>query len=158
MKYNLLVFLAVIPALSFIPERIDRLTEAEFYGQLTGHPEVISIIADVNEHYGYPLEVLIAICQHESKFNPKAVNYNKNGTVDKGLFQTNSRYFNSPCIFDARTNISLGVSYFDELMRRHHTIRSAIQHYNPRAAGYADKIILDAMNLKEKWLIYDNSH
>ena len=38
----------------------------------------------------FSYEYLLLIAYVESRHNPKAINYNKNGTVDKGLFQLNS--------------------------------------------------------------------
>ena len=40
--------------------------------------------------YGVPYEVLLAVIEHESGFNPNAIGYNRNGTHDSGLCQINS--------------------------------------------------------------------
>lgn len=40
--------------------------------------------------YQIPAELLWGIAKQESNFNPKAVNYNSNGTIDIGLMQINS--------------------------------------------------------------------
>lgn len=47
-------------------------------------------IEDASKRYGINPYILYAIAKVESGFNPRAVNYNRNGTVDYGLFQINS--------------------------------------------------------------------
>ena len=37
--------------------------------------------------------VMVAVILYESNFNKEAINHNKNGTEDKGVFQLNSAYF-----------------------------------------------------------------
>jgi len=45
-----------------------------------------------SQHYGVPYELLIAIAQVESNFNPRAINTNRNGTVDRGIMQINTSW------------------------------------------------------------------
>lgn len=46
----------------------------------------------VVRHFGKD-EKLIAIILHESAFNRKAINKNKDGSLDRGIFQLNSNFF-----------------------------------------------------------------
>jgi len=53
---------------------------------------------------------MFLIASMESGLNPSAINYNKNGTVDTGLFQINSVWYkrcgvNSTDLYDVQTNI-----------------------------------------------------
>lgn len=43
--------------------------------------------------WNIPLSVLAAVIDHESQYNPSAINYNFNGTVDYGIAQLNSGTF-----------------------------------------------------------------
>lgn len=53
--------------------------------------EIYQCINQAAYYYKVNPYVLVAIAKVESNFNPYAVNTNKNGTVDHGLFQINSR-------------------------------------------------------------------
>ncbi|WP_457628683.1 lytic transglycosylase domain-containing protein [Persephonella sp.] len=65
-----------------------------------------------SERFGIPVEVYRAIARVESGFDPSAINYNRNGTVDIGLMQINSataRYYGySPQeVWDICTNVEV---------------------------------------------------
>ena len=44
------------------------------------------------EEHGLSYDMVLAVIQHESKFNPKAVGKNNNGSEDRGLMQLNSSF------------------------------------------------------------------
>ena len=46
----------------------------------------------VATEYGIPLYYFAKLLEVESGYNPKAVNYNDNGTIDQGIAQLNSAY------------------------------------------------------------------
>lgn len=59
-------------------------------------------------------ELFVAIMKVESNFNPKAINYNKNGTIDRGLCQLNNVVFLNLTVkdfFDIETNIKYGSQF-----------------------------------------------
>lgn len=135
-------------------------SKAEFYGKHLNQIELVNIIDKVNQNYGYDIEILIALCYQESRFNQYAVCYNKDGTKDNGYYQLNSKYFNSPIIYDPLVNVTLGIAYFDDCMKRSNcSTRKALYLYNSgktfavseSAEKRADDIILYAMNLKEQY-------
>jgi hypothetical protein len=43
--------------------------------------------------HGVPVEVLFGTLEQESSWNPSAVNYNDNGTMDYGIAQLNTKYY-----------------------------------------------------------------
>lgn len=53
-------------------------------------PSLVLYIREEAARNGVPAYVAEAIIQHESRWNPFAVRYNRNGTVDRGLWQINS--------------------------------------------------------------------
>jgi len=65
-----------------------------------------------SERFGIPVEIYRAIARVESSFNPLAINYNRNGTVDIGLMQINAstarHYGYSPeQVWDICTNVEV---------------------------------------------------
>jgi soluble lytic murein transglycosylase-like protein len=139
MKFNLLVFLSIIFLISFKPITIQKinedqkLTQKEFYQKITGKPEIIEIIYDVNEYYNIDIELLIALSRTESGLNPTATNEkkNKNGSIDRGLYQLNSNYFKSPDIYNELVNITLGITFFNNCLKRANgDIEKALMLYN----------------------------
>lgn len=59
--------------------------------------ETIRIIDLASKEFSIKTEYLLKIAYIESRFKTKAVNINKNGTVDVGLFQINTIHWNTTC-------------------------------------------------------------
>lgn len=64
-----------------------------FYNQITGNPDVTEAILYYADHNDIPLSLAFSLAWTESKYNWKAQNTNKNQSVDRGLFQLNSKSF-----------------------------------------------------------------
>ena len=103
-----------------------------------------------SSQYKIPKEVLISIANVESKFNPLAVNVNKNGSYDLGVMQINSSWFSrlnqmgitekmlkNPC-----QNITIGAWILAQNIQQYGFNWIAIQHYNgsDTQLKYAQKI------------------
>jgi len=58
----------------------------------------------------YPLLYKVISC--ESGWKAEAVNYNSNGTIDRGLFQINSVHGYGNELFDPYTNIDIGLKLY----------------------------------------------
>lgn len=43
--------------------------------------------------YGIPLDIAIRLAYQESRWDENAINHNRNGTTDRGLYQLNDAYF-----------------------------------------------------------------
>ena len=90
--------------------------------------------------YGVNPHLLYAIAKTESGLNPKAVNRNKNGSVDLGLMQINSRWFpilrkhgiDEQSLLDPCTSIHVGAWILAENMRRMGNSWEAVGAYNAR--------------------------
>jgi len=95
----------------------DESTKASvlsFFTELTGSAEVARLILENSLRFDIPASLAFALAYEESRFNPSA--YNDNGTsVDRGLFQLNSRSFPKLKIsefYDPETSARNGLSHF----------------------------------------------
>ncbi len=69
----------------------------------TEKQQIIDYIVEVfGEHAPEAFNVLF--CENRN-LDPKAINYNRNGTVDRGIFQLNSAYWGGEENFNYKTNI-----------------------------------------------------
>ena len=57
-----------------------------------GNYDIAKIIIDEALKENVPVNLAFALCMKESTFNPTAFNKNKNGSIDRGLFQLNNYY------------------------------------------------------------------
>ena len=64
----------------------------EFYTAVTGSSEIALAVLQFAEKFDIGLSLAFSLAWAESRYNPKAVNYNSS-SVDKGLFQLNSNSF-----------------------------------------------------------------
>jgi hypothetical protein len=65
-----------------------------FFGALCGSLEVAAIILTNAAAFDIPPSLAFALCWEESRYNPLAVNRkNRDESIDRGLFQLNSRSF-----------------------------------------------------------------
>lgn len=85
-----------------------------FYSMLTGNREISSIILKHAAENNISPSLAFAISWEESRFQPKAVNMNSNSSIDRGLFQLNSKSFPSLTedeMFDPDINAKNALSY-----------------------------------------------
>ena len=64
-----------------------------FYIHLTEDRDVALAIMKEADANDIPLSLAFALAHTESEFKPKAMNKNKNGSIDRGLFQLNNKSF-----------------------------------------------------------------
>ncbi len=98
-----------------------------------------------------PVEVVLAIAEHESGFQSDAIGHNANGTQDYGLMQINDRAIpqlredlgigTAEALLDPRTNIRAGV----HILELHtsvfpNSVESVLMAYQYGAAGARDKL------------------
>ncbi|OYU42660.1 MAG: hypothetical protein CFE44_22760 [Burkholderiales bacterium PBB4] len=105
------------------------------------------------ERYGVDPKLLVAIAKQESGLNPRAINYNRNGSADYGLMQINSENLASiglspsdamePCL-----NVHVGAWILARFIRAHGPTWRAVGAYNAGSkpsneslrANYAAKV------------------
>jgi len=64
-----------------------------FYLHVTGDRDVAMAILDAADKNDIPLSLAFSLAYTESRYNIRAVNYNSNTSIDRGLFQLNSSSF-----------------------------------------------------------------
>lgn len=113
-----------------------------------------------NEHGITPI-ILESIAKVESNLNPRAINRNKNGSVDIGLMQINSGWLKTlnvnqkDLLDDACLNTRVGAQILRQCIDRHGLNWEAIGCYNAtsrdKRVGYAWKVfrILQKEQIKE---------
>jgi hypothetical protein len=86
-----------------------------FFAQICGSPVTAQAILEEAERYSISPSLAFALSWQESRFNYRAVNRkNRDGSVDRGLFQLNSRSFpklEEAEFFDPRLNASYGMAH-----------------------------------------------
>lgn len=109
------------------------------------------------KYQNVPVELLAAIAKIESNFNPKAVNYNENGSRDIGLMQINSFWLpviqkygvTEKMLFDPCVNAHVGAWILAQEIARFGMTAEAIGAYNAGPNGnkntkikYARKVMV----------------
>ena len=82
---------------------------------------MILSIQKISKSYGIETTLLLAIMRIESGFNPRAINHNKNGSIDRGLCQLNSNTFPNLKVkdfYNAEVNIKHGVGFLDWCLKK----------------------------------------
>lgn len=83
-------------------------------------------------------EIMIAIARAESGMNPRAVNYNRNGSIDTGLFQVNSIHrYDGLSLFDPKKNIGAAREIYE---------KQGIQAWAAFNNGSYKKFLIDSTN------------
>lgn len=104
---------------------------------------LISSISDAEKNKNIPQGLAHAIVQVESNYDPRAVNVNRNGTTDSGLFQVNSTNLPQGSklndLLDPATNINTGTNILAKLLAQYDgDVPRAVYAYNhgPGAANF----------------------
>jgi soluble lytic murein transglycosylase-like protein len=97
---------------------------------------------DAANKYGINAYLLYAIAKTESNLNPRAINRNKNGSVDIGMMQINSSWLptlskyglTETSLYDACTSIHVGAWILAQNIRRYGNTWTAVGAYNARSS------------------------
>jgi len=104
-----------------------------FFQDLTGSREIAEAILHNSSVCNVPPALAFSLCAEESKYNPRALNRNRNETVDRGLFQLNNASFPKLKIedfYDSNINASYGISHLRWCLNTAGTEVSALAMYN----------------------------
>ncbi len=122
-------------------------------------PEYIKkLIAEEATRQGVPVELALAVAQHESNFNNVAVSKtNSDGSKDHGVFQLNDKYHKLNNVYDPVENIQYGIGMLRAgLAKNNGDVRKTLSDYNagPNAVGkgrrQGDAYALKVMNIMNK--------
>ena len=140
-----------------------------FFQGLTGSREIAEAILFNASVYNVPPALAFSLCAEESEYNPRALNHNKNETVDRGLFQLNNASFPKLKIeefYDSNVNASYGISHLRWCLNTAGTEISALAMYNAgetrvRSVGtpkstldYVSRILKRQRNIEEHFEEY----
>lgn len=140
----------------------------EYYAHLTGDRAIALAILETCDDLSLDPSLGFAIAWNESKFNPRAVNYNPT-TLDRGLFQLNTRTFprlDRRTVFDPRSNAKHGLAFYKSAYDRLGSEEKALGYYNsgigilsdrtlPRSTqAYVKKILADRDRMDRDAIAY----
>ena len=120
------------PIASVAATPLGREETLAFFTAVTGSAEVAQAILDNALHFGVSPALAFALAEEESKFDPHALNANA-GSVDRGLFQLNSRAFPKVKVsdtWDPATNARYGLSHLAWFLEKAGNEVSALAMYN----------------------------
>ncbi len=103
-----------------------------FFTELAGSGKVASAILDNSVKNAVPVDLAFALAFEESELDPEAVHVNEN-SVDRGLFQLNSKSFPSLTdaqAFDPTRNAQTALDYFGECLKKGKNEVTALAMYN----------------------------
>jgi soluble lytic murein transglycosylase-like protein len=95
-------------------------------------PETILVlIMALALEVGVPSNIAIAIVKIENpNMDPYAVHHNKNGTVDRGIMQLNSSWYEDPNWYIPEHNIRAGLQHLKYIYDRIGNWKETIMRYN----------------------------
>ena len=151
------------------PEHIQRENKTEnhsfevilnnFLNKKNSTTDIDALIERASLRYGVPKEIIRAIIQAESGFNPRAYNKNKDGTEDRGLMQVNYQHnlalmkeygITDPNqLYDPAINIEIGTRILYENYKRFGNWVMAIKAYNGLNADNWDYVKRVLMSVKQ---------
>jgi len=79
-------------------------------------PHVNPIVQEIADVFGNEYRLAIAVAMAESGLNPNAINYNRDGSRDIGIFQINEHHgWNQEDLFNWRANIAIAKELRDTI-------------------------------------------
>jgi len=122
------------PVLEYYRDPDYREWVIEFFTALCSNREIAHAILDSADFYNVPPALAFALSWEESRFNHRAINsQNRDGSVDRGLFQLNNRSFPNleiALFFDIKSNARYGVSHLRHCLDLADSEISALAMYN----------------------------
>jgi len=114
------------------PEYQEWVTD--FFTVLCSNREIAQAILENAERFDVPPALAFALSWEESKFDPRAINRrNRDGSVDRGLFQLNNRSFpnlDATVFFNVKSNAYYGISHLRHCLNSASSEISALAMYN----------------------------
>jgi len=106
----------------------------DFFTSICSDREIAWAILDSSDEFNIPPALAFALCWEESQFNPNAVNRkNRDGSVDRGLFQLNNKSFphlEITAFYGINSNARYGVGHLRTCLNAGGSEISALAMYN----------------------------
>ncbi|MEJ2663927.1 MAG: lytic transglycosylase domain-containing protein [Spirochaetia bacterium] len=120
-------------SLTLYRNKATRRIIIEFYNNFTHSTFITKLIMKYANIYRISPPLVFALCKTESGFNADAVNINEDESIDRGLFQLNSKsfpYLNEKDFFSAATNTLFGIRHLKACLDRGQNEIVALSIYN----------------------------
>lgn len=111
---------------------VARESVLQFFSRITESRETAQAILDNSVEYGVPASLAFALAFEESQFHPRAIHRNPE-SVDRGLFQLNSRTFPKLSIeefYDPSVNAREGIAHLAYCLSEGGNAVAALAIYN----------------------------
>jgi len=122
------------PVLEYFRNPEYREWVIDFFSYICSNRKVVQAILRNADKFDVPPSLAFALSWEESKFNPNAINrYNRDGSIDRGLFQLNNRSFPNidvSVFFDIDINTYYGIAHLRHCLNSGNNEISALAMYN----------------------------
>jgi hypothetical protein len=106
----------------------------DFFTNICSNREIAQVILINTDRFDVSPALAFALSWEESRFNPRAINRsNRDGSIDRGLFQLNNRSFPNleiPAFYEIETNVRYGIGHLRHCLDSGGTEVSALAMYN----------------------------
>jgi hypothetical protein len=106
----------------------------DFFTGICSDRDIAWSILDSSDEFDISPALAFALCWEESRFNPNAINrQNRDGSIDRGLFQLNNKSFPQleiSSFYGVRSNARYGVGHLRSCLNAGGTEISALAMYN----------------------------
>jgi hypothetical protein len=123
-----------VPVLEYFSDPEYRQWVLDFFSNICINQEIVLAILENSKTFDVPPALAFAVSWEESRLNPNAINrYNRDGSVDRGLFQLNSRSFpnlEAANFYDIRINAYYGIAHLRYCLDTGKSEVSALAMYN----------------------------
>lgn len=106
----------------------------KYYNELIGDEDIVNNVIKYSEINNIEPSLIIALMKIESAFDPRAINFNTNGSVDRGLCQLNNRTFpmlENNDFYDPEINIKNAAKFLKWCLKRSkNNLVKALAYYN----------------------------
>jgi len=156
-QWILMLVMGIFIMLSFSPSSVASIR--------LDQRAVMKLVVEEATSQGVDPALALAVAQVESDFNPSVVSHKGARGVMQIMPKAAKEDFgvNPSLLFDARTNIRIGVTFIKQLHNRYGKIEYALSHYNggsrvtgrdgrlrviPVTQGYVDKVLAKAAHYR----------
>ncbi|MBN1648906.1 MAG: transglycosylase SLT domain-containing protein [Spirochaetales bacterium] len=121
------------PGLKFYNHSVLKTAVIDYFTDVCGSRDMAETILSNAAEQNISVSLAFALAWKESNFRPNARNYNRRGSVDRGLFQLNNRYFkfsSEADVYDFRINTEKGLEHFKSCLETGGSEVVALAMYN----------------------------
>lgn len=136
--------------LLFYRDEATRDSVIWFYSHIVESENIASVILENADKNDIPVALAFSLAYVESRYKPRAINRNKNKSIDRGLFQLNNRTFpdlEENDFFDPAINAKMGLSHLRFCLDTAGNEITALAMYNAGTTkvkrGETPKVTLD---------------